>query len=253
MREEVSTPRADEPIDRARARSVTALCEAAPAFQDGVDLGAAALVRRVAEDATLSDRLLQLSCALRDSPVSIGEAPFERYLLSVLDDLADHRVGEVIAFGAGENGRSFARMARLARVRIRCFVDNDDARLGMTVEGAPIASLEEAATFADLPLVICSKAGCRTMLRQMASVIGFDERLVFSHLSSWRLQLEHDAALAAADTACRAVVREAIESRAPWATTFLLSNYRWFVRQWTAPVAAGDPTLAGSPFVYQTR
>src|SRR5262245_53986107 len=101
MHEHVGAPREDEPIDRARARSVTALCEAAPAFQDAVALGAAALVRRVEEDATLSDRLLQMSCALRPSPVLIGEAPFERYLLSVLDDLADHRVGDVIAFGAG--------------------------------------------------------------------------------------------------------------------------------------------------------
>jgi hypothetical protein len=219
-----------------------------------MSLGARALIEAVDEDAVLAYRLVQTSCDRHPAHIETADYSFERLTGFLLEDLVDHGVDDVIVCGAGMNGRLFANLAQRSRVRIRCFADNDTSRHHGVIGAAPIVSLEEACSIPHLPFVVCTKANCAAVVSQLALVLQDEGRLVFSELSSWRLQLDAaDPAVALADSECRALVREAVDRKASWATAFLLCNFRWFVQQWSAPATAEDPVLEPSPFVYRMQ
>jgi hypothetical protein len=250
----VNRPLEDEPCVRSVGRSASELCAGAPAYGEAVSLGAEALLRVVDEDAVRARRLVQMSCDRHPAHLDTADYPFERLSGFLLQDLVDHGVDDVIVCGAGMNGRLFAKLARRSRVRIRCFADNDSSRHHGVIGATPIVSLAEACSIPHLPFVVCTKAHCAAVVSQLALVLQDEARLVFSELSSWRLQLDAaDPAVALADTECRALVREAVDRKAPWATAFLLCNFRWFVQQWSAPATGENPVLEPSPFVYRMQ
>jgi len=242
-----------EPCNRRMVRSVSRLCAAAPAFRDAIGMGAAPLLRAVDEDPVISRRLLELSRSMAPPQAQGAHMAFEQLLILLIQDLKDNGVEEVIAVGAGEYGRTFARLAQIANVRVRCFADRDVELQGTTVEGAAVVSHEEACSIRDIPLVVTSKSSCQTIVEGLGRLLHDQDRLVYAHINSWRSQLEHDPALNAAYAVCHGLLREAIANGSPWATAYLLCNFRWFVHLWRLPESVEPKAMTVSPFVYQMQ
>jgi hypothetical protein len=246
-----SRPFEDEPCIRQAARSVRELCRASPVFREARALGVESLISEVEEDPERAARLVRFSQEHPPSPTLIAGCQRDDLAGMLIRDLLDHGVDEVIAVGTGSAGQQFADCASSAGLRIRFFADNDESRHGESVDAIPIVAPDEAWAASGVPFVACSLPFAAEMTEQLAARFDGEPRLVFSWLNSWQLKLEADPRLAAADAACRVLLRETIRRRAPWAAVFLLCNYRWFAQQWSAPAAAQGGDAGPSPFVYQ--
>lgn len=253
---QTEAPRPDyahEPCCRRTASSVSALCAGAPAYGYAVGLGAAALIRVVEESRLLSRRLLSLSIATGAPHVAVPDFAYERQLVHLIEDVQDLGVEEVSIFGAGEDGRFFARIAGLAGVRVSSYIDNRAGTLGC-IDGVEVVRPEDACGASGPPIVIVSRRHYGVMVNQATALLRGRERTVFTHLNSWRSRLAGANVLQPADAACRDLLREYIESHAAWAAVFLLCNYRRFVHQWSEPAQpARSGVAASSPFVYQMQ
>jgi len=216
-------------------------------------LGAAPLIRAVEESRLLSRRLLSLSIAAGAPGIAVPDFPYERQLVYLIEDVRDLGLAEVSIFGAGEDGRFFARIAGLAGVRVSSYLDNRAGPVGR-IDGVEVVKPEDACGASGPPIVIVSRRHYGVMVNQATALLRGRERTVFTHLNSWRSRLAGTSVLQSADAACRDLLGEYIESGAAWAAVFLLCNYRRFVHQWSEPAqAAGSGVAASSPFVYQMQ
>jgi hypothetical protein len=170
-----------------------------------------------------------------------------------LRDLEDNGVEEVIVFGAGEYGRLFANRAWVRKFRIRCFADSNEEIQGQKIEDCSIVSPTEACSIPHIPFVVTTRSGCTAIVERLSPVLRSDDRLIFTHINSWRSRLACNSALNSADLACRELLREAVTSESPWATAFILCNFRWFVHLWSLSGAVQTRSLSVSPFVYQMQ
>jgi hypothetical protein len=246
-------PYSEEPLHRPSARSLRQLCAGSPVYRQAMEAGAGPLLEIVEREAKLSDRLVEVSRSLLLPSVSLPDCPFERHLIFISEDLADHGIEEVIAFGAGEYGRVFAKLARMTGLRIHCFADNDSRRKGNSFEGCPIVAPEQACEIPHLPFVITTKAGSTAIAGELWKRVGHQNRLVFVHANSWRSRLFFDSALAHADLSYRRTVLEAIHDKSPWATAYLIANFRRVALLTGKPETAPQKSLDISPFVYQMQ
>ncbi len=107
----------------------------------------------------------------RYSPASFQAVKLEALLRG---PLAGGR--EVVLWGAGRVGRSWARALRGTGRRVAAFVEVDPRKIGKAVAGAPVVSVADAAGFrGPLHLAAVGQKGARERIRAAASRLGLAE------------------------------------------------------------------------------
>ncbi|MCR5302205.1 MAG: hypothetical protein K6E49_07160 [Lachnospiraceae bacterium] len=94
--------------------------------------------------------------------------------------------GKINVFGAGQFGFSFVNMAKRTSIDVNCILDNDEKKIGKSVEGIPIARAADVLKKDTLPILV---AGLKTdaiesQLKQTGRIKGKD------YILSRDLQLE---------------------------------------------------------------
>jgi glycosyltransferase involved in cell wall biosynthesis len=108
----------------------------------------------------------------RTDPRYAPERFFERKL-AALQDGALARRPDVVIWGAGPIGKTWARALQARGHRVVAFVDVAPRRIGQTIHGAPCLTAEEAGTYRDaLHLAAVGQAGGRARVRAEAARVG---------------------------------------------------------------------------------
>ena len=108
---------------------------------------------------------------------------------SLVERLLDSKVRTVIAYGAGEVGLIFLRLARLYGLRVAAVVDRRDELLGTEIEGVPVMPLEAARKLSVEDYAVTSLAFADEIERTIVNSYDGDERKprVFVAISMMRI------------------------------------------------------------------
>jgi len=97
------------------------------------------------------------------------------HLAALLAEHPQRPVRRLVVWGAGRDGRRFARALTLAGQRTEAFVDVDPKKLGRTVQGAPVLPMEALRLGHDLVVAAVGSVGARALIRAHLLSVGFRE------------------------------------------------------------------------------
>jgi hypothetical protein len=111
---------------------------------------------------------------------SYGPEAFRRLKVEALTRTLLRGRDGVIVWGAGPTGKAFARTLLDHSVKLRAFVDLDPRKVGQTIHGAPVISVDDVNRFRDAFCVAAvGQPGARAQIRASLIGLGWQESADF--------------------------------------------------------------------------